>query len=129
MSLTMSQPAVTSSGFPAHREHLRFPVVAEADLTALHSGRHLMATVSELSRCGCYLDTPDAFNTGTEVCLHIRHDGHSCELPGKVIYMHQGWGMGVIFGEAAAGQLAALDEWLVELCRKKLSGVGPRELH
>jgi hypothetical protein len=30
--------------------------------------------------------------------------------------------MGVVFDGATAGQLAALDEWLVQLCQKELIG-------
>lgn len=128
MNLTTSQPAVTTRGFlafPMQRRHLRFSFAGEADVTAVHSGRHLMATVSELSRHGCYVDTPDAFNVGTKICLRICYAGRICELPGRVIYVHKGWGMGVLFGDASAGQLAALDEWLVELCQRRLSGLEP----
>jgi hypothetical protein len=81
-----------------------------------------MAGVSELSRCGCYLDTPDAFDPGTRIRLRIRHNGHSCDLLARVIYVHKGWGMGVVFDSATAGQLAALDKWLVQICQKELIG-------
>jgi hypothetical protein len=101
------------------RRHLRFSVAAaEADVTTLRSGRHLLAGLSEVSPRGCYLDTPEAFVVGTEVRVRIRYAGDSCELPGTVIYAHKGWGMGVLFGDAAAGQSAVLDRWLAELARK-----------
>ena len=124
MSLTMSEPAVTAKGF-APRRHLRFSLAADADVTALHSGRHLLATVSEISPRGCYVDTPDGFGAGTKVRLCIRHAGSSCELTGKVIYVHKGWGMGVLFDDAPAGQFAGLDKWLAELARAK--GVDPQD--
>jgi len=100
------------------RRHLRFSLAAEADVTTLRDGRHLTADVSEISPRGCYVDTPDTFPEGTEVRVRIRHAGDSCELPGMVIYAHKCWGMGVLFGDAAAGQYAVLDRWLAKLARK-----------
>jgi hypothetical protein len=102
---------------------LRFSCAAEAEATTTDGRRHLLADVSELSRCGCYLDTPDAFDVGAKIRLRIRHDGLTCDLPGRVIYVHKGWGMGVVFEGATAAQLAALDEWLVQLCRRDLTVV------
>jgi hypothetical protein len=48
----------------------------------------------------------------------------SCEVPGKVIYMHSGYGMGifglgVVFGNVAAEQLSAVNKWLRDLALKK----------
>jgi PilZ domain-containing protein len=117
MNLTISGPAGTTKGFAIPRRHLRFWLAAEADVTALHSGRHLLATVSELSPRGCYVDTPDGFGVGTKVRLCIRHVGSNCELTGRVIYVHKGWGMGVLFDDGPATQFAGLDKWLAELAR------------
>ena len=125
MNATVIYPATatTSTHVPDLRKHLRFPCIAEAEATTLDGRRRLLADVSELSRCGCYLDTPEPFDVGTKIRLSIRHNGRSCELPGRVIYVHKGWGMGVMFGDIEAGQTASLDEWLVELCQKSLIGI------
>jgi PilZ domain len=123
MTLTISPPAVATTAVPDLRRHLRFSCAAEADATTVDGRRHLMGTVSELSRCGCYLDTPDAFDVGARMRLQIHHDGRSCDLPARVIYVHKGWGMGVVFDGATAGQLAALDQWLVQLCRNSLTRI------
>ena len=118
-----ARAAFTTGGFAVPRKHLRFSLAAEADITALHSGLHLVAGVSELSGCGCYVDTPEPFSAGTEVRVCIRHAGSSCELLGRVIYAHQGWGMGVLFNDEADQPFDALDEWLVELEHKERRGV------
>lgn len=97
------------------RSQSRFPFVAEADVIDPHRRRSLAVSVSQLSTHGCYLDTPDGFTVGTEVVIVIRHAGGSCALPGKLIYVHKGWGMGVLFSEAASEQRAVLDAWLAEL--------------
>jgi hypothetical protein len=56
--------------------------------------------------------------------LHLRIcDGMStCELNGKVIYMHSGggfgiFGVGVLFEEMDAEQRSAVEAWLRELAR------------
>lgn len=120
---TASPQPATTGAVVDHRRHLRFSCAAEVDATTVDGRRHLLATVSELSRCGCYVDTPDAFDVGAKIRIRIRHNGFSCDLPGRVIYVHKGWGMGVAFEGATAAQLHALDEWLVQLCRRDLTGV------
>jgi hypothetical protein len=100
------------------RTNRRFSFVAEAELTRLGDGTGLLARVSELSSRGCYVDTPEAFPVDTALRLRIRYGGSTCELSGKVIYTHRGWGMGVCFGEMEAAQRFSLNCWLAELARK-----------
>lgn len=102
------------------RTNRRFSFVAEAELTALPDGRGLRARVSELSSRGCYVDTPEVFPVDTDLRLRIRYGGSTCELSGKVIYTHSGWGMGVRFAEMPAGQHSSLNSWLAELARKSV---------
>jgi hypothetical protein len=120
---TMSPQAAATSPAANHRSHLRFSCTAEVEATTVDGRRHLLATLSEISRCGCYLDTPEAFEAGTKIQLRIRPDGLMCDLPARVIYVHKGWGMGVLFEGTTAAQRAALDEWLVQLCRRELTTV------
>jgi PilZ domain len=105
------------------RVNPRFPFFAEAEAT-LHDGTQVPAQVSELSSRGCYIDTLEPIPIGTELRLRISDGMKSCELPGKVIYMHSGYGMGifgmgVVFGNAAAEQLSAVNAWLRDLALKK----------
>lgn len=121
--LALSEPAGeaarTTKGLAVNRKHLRFPLVAQAEVTTLRRGWHLVADVSELSARGCYLDTPDPFSMGSDVRLCIRYAGRTCELLGRVIYAHKGWGMGVLFSDAAGQQFDILDEWLAELAQEQ----------
>jgi hypothetical protein len=115
-----ARAVLVAKGFPVPRKHLRFPLAAEAEVTAVRNGCdscHVLATVSKLSPCGCYLATTDPFPAGTEVRLRMHRAGESCEVPGRVIYVHKGWGMGVLFGQALPGQFRILDKWLAELER------------
>lgn len=97
----------------------RFSFVAEAEVVmGAGDEMRVVARISELSSRGCYVDTVNPFPEGTELRLRIRYGCSTCELAGKIIYTHTGYGMGVVFGELAAEQRATLDAWLGELARK-----------
>jgi len=111
------------ASFAVRRSNPRFAFFAEAEAT-LGDGTSVPAQVSELSSRGCYIDTLEPIPVGTEVRLRISNDRSSCELPGKVIYMHSGYGMGifgmgVLFGNMAAEQISAINVWLRELALNK----------
>jgi hypothetical protein len=104
--------------FAVKRKVPRFLFIAEAEVTAVRNRAHLVAHLSELSSNGCYVDTPEGFPVGTELRLSIRYGGSKCELTGRAIYKHNGWGMGVAFDDMAAEQRSIIDAWLTELARK-----------
>jgi hypothetical protein len=104
--------------FAVTRKVPRFSFIAEAELTAVRNGSSLLAHVSELSSNGCYVDTPEGFPVRTEVDVTIRYGGSKCELTGRAIYKHDGWGMGVVFENVGAEQRFIIDGWLAELARK-----------
>ncbi len=111
--------------FPVRRRVPRFSFVAEVEVTALHNGTRLVSVVSELSAQGCYVDTVEGFSLGTELGLCIRYGGSKCVLTGRVVYKHDGWGMGVVFDEMTAEQRYVVDAWLAELARKAQSFPAP----
>ncbi len=94
------------ASFAIRRANPRFAFFADAEAT-LRDGTSVAAQVSELSSRGCYIDTLQPIPIGTEVRLRISDGIKTCEVPGKVIYMHSGYGMGifgmgVVFGNAVA---------------------------
>jgi hypothetical protein len=96
----------------------RFSFVAEAEVTWAQNNSRIVTRISELSAQGCYVDTVNPFPMDTELHFRIRYGCSTCELSGKVIYMHSGFGMGVLFGEIAPIHRATLNGWLEELARK-----------
>ena len=65
-------------------------------------------------------------SVGAEFHLRIWEGIRTCELQGKVLYLHSGntlgiSGMGVLFGNMAAEQRAVIDAWLCELAAKQPS--------
>lgn len=112
-----------SASAPARRVNPRFAFFAEAEAT-LRDGTSVPAQVSELSSRGCYIGTLEPIPTGTELRICIQDGMTTCELNGKVIYMHSGgglgiFGMGVLFGEMDNQQQSAIDAWLRELAGKQ----------
>ncbi len=105
--------------YPKSREVPRFALMAEADVREVGGGSNrLHMRISEISAHGCYVDTLNPLPLSTIVQLYIDHNGVKCTLPGKVIYIHSGFGMGVMFGEMPADQRAILDGWLAQLGAK-----------
>jgi hypothetical protein len=92
----------------------RFAFIAEAEIVGMKDH----ARVSELSARGCYIDSINPLPKDTPVRLRIRYGCSTCEFSGTVIYMHAGFGMGVVFASLSAEQLSTLDVWLDELARK-----------
>jgi len=81
-------------------------------------GTRVVARISELSSRGCYVDTVNPFPEGTKLSIRIRYGCSTCQLSGKVIYTHTGYGMGVHFADIAKENRTTLDAWLEELAWK-----------
>jgi hypothetical protein len=110
------------TAYAVRRVNPRFSFFADGEVT-LGDGTCVLTQLSELSARGCYIGTLEAIPTGTELQLCIRDGRTTCELPGQVIYMHSGgglgiFGMGVLFGRMSAEQQTAIDKWLRELASK-----------
>lgn len=104
------------------RVHPRFPFFAEAEVT-LRDGTGLRAQTAELSSHGCYIDTLEPIPVRTRLLLRICDGTSTCELRGRVLYMHSGggfgvFGMGVLFEEMAADQQSTIESWLYRLAAR-----------
>jgi hypothetical protein len=114
--------------YAVRRTHPRFSFFAEAEVT-LRDGTGVRAQLAELSSRGCYIDTLEPIPVRTKLRLRICDGMSTCELHGKVLYMHSGggfgvFGMGVLFEEMGAEQQAAVDAWLRELARRPAKDSG-----
>jgi len=95
------------------RNDLRVPLIAVAEVTEVASGTRLAARTSDLSRTGCYIDTLNPTPAKTVVLIHLTHGGEELQLPGRIVYVSTGLGMGVRFDEnLSPAQLAVLDRWV-----------------
>ncbi len=117
--------------YTVKRANPRFSFFADAEVT-LRDGTGVRAQLAELSSRGCYIDTLEPIPVRTKLRLRICDGTNTCELHGKVLYMHSGggfgiFGMGVLFEEMGAEQHSAIDAWLHGLAghSRKDSGKNP----
>ena len=107
---------MTDGPYTVRRTNPRFSFFAEAEVT-LRDGTGVRAQLAELSSRGCYIDTLEPIPVRTKLRLRICDGMNTCELHGKVLYMHSGggfgiFGMGVLFEEMGAEQHSTIDAWL-----------------
>jgi hypothetical protein len=118
--------------YATRRAHPRFSFFAEAEVT-LHDGTGVRAQIAELSSHGCYIDTLEPIPVRTKLRLRICDGMSTCELRGKVLYMHSGggfgvFGIGVLFEEMGPEQHSAIDTWLSGLARRPGKSLGDNSL-
>lgn len=105
------------------RADQRFSFFADAEVT-LYDGTSVPTQVAELSSRGCYIGTLLPIPVGTDIHLHISDGIRTCELQGKVVYLHSSsglgiFGMGVQLENMAAQQRSVIDAWLCDLAAKR----------
>jgi len=95
------------------RNDQRIAFIAAVEVTEVATGTRLSARTSDLSRSGCYIDTLNPTPSKTAVLLRLSHNGEELEIPGRIVYVSPGLGMGVRFDEElAAQQTHVLTRWL-----------------
>ena len=97
----------------------RIQLVATAEVTARDTETKLSARMSELGLGGCYVDTLSPFPTGTLLHLRIIRDGGAFECEAKVVYVHEGFGMGIAFTNMALDQRRMLENWIADLLMRQ----------
>jgi hypothetical protein len=93
----------------------RYTFVATTQLIDSGSAARFSGRVSEISRQGCYVDILNPLPVGTSISVLISRDQGIFVTKGKIVYVHEGFGMGVAFVEPTNDQLRILDSWLAEL--------------
>jgi hypothetical protein len=93
----------------------RYTFVATTELTDSASAIKLSGRITEISRKGCYVDTLNALPVGTSLNVRILRDQGTFLTNGRIIYVHERIGMGIVFLDPAEEQLQILDSWLVDL--------------
>ncbi len=114
--------------YTVKRANPRFSFFADAEVT-LRDGTGVRGQLAELSSRGCYIDTLEPIPVRTKLRLRICDGMSTCELHGKVIYMHSGggfgiFGMGVLFEEMDAEQHSAIGAWLGKLAGRPGKDMG-----
>jgi hypothetical protein len=90
----------------------RYSVLAVAELVETSSTMCVVGKMTEVSRKGCYVSTASTLPVDTLLKVVISRDGQTFITSGKIIYVHEGIGMGVLFVDSTEEQLEILDSWL-----------------
>jgi PilZ domain len=96
----------------------RYAVVLSAELVELVTNATITAQSSEVSRCGCYIDTLNPLPVGSQLKIQLRRGDDVFETTARVAYLCPGLGMGLNWGtHVAPEKLMILDRWLLEAAR------------
>lgn len=119
---------MAQASYAVRRTNPRFSFFADAEVT-LYDGTCVRGQLAELSSRGCYIDTLQPIPVRTELNIRISDGMSTCELHGKVIYLHSGgglgiFGMGVVFEEMRADQHSTIGAWLHGLARGAVKDLG-----
>ena len=75
----------------------------------------IQGRLRDISTKGCYVHTPSTFPAGTALEVVISREGETFRSNSKVVYEHDGVGMGLVFADTTKEQLETLNSWLVRL--------------
>ncbi len=93
----------------------RYNFVATAEITDDASAAKLSGRVTEISRYGCYLDIANALPVGTTINVRVSCDQGTFVTRGKILYVQELIGIGIVFLDTPKEQLEILDSWLTKL--------------
>ena len=92
----------------------RYFVLAVAELVETAGTVCIVGRMTEVSRKGCYVNTPSTLPVNSMIQVIISRDDESFSTKGRVIYVHDGIGMGIFFVDPAEDQLQILTSWLID---------------
>jgi hypothetical protein len=123
---TITKGHMVNSQFAEKRADPRYSFFADAEVI-LGDGTSVPTQLAELSARGCYIGTLLPISTGTRFRIRIWDGVRTCELQGKVMYLHSSsglgiFGMGVLLEEIASEERRTIDRWLRDLDGKRTAG-------
>src|ERR1700680_3953990 len=100
------------------RGSIRYPFIAQAEVTEVVSATCIKARTGDLCLTGWYLEIMNPSPVGKEIRVSISYGKENLVALGTVTYVLQNMGMGVAFKNVGPGELAILERWLAELAGK-----------
>jgi hypothetical protein len=92
----------------------RYYVLAVAKITETAGTVCIVGRMTQVSRKGCYVNTPSTLPVNSTIQVIISRDDETFSTSGRVIYAHDGIGMGIFFVDPAEDQLQTLTAWLID---------------
>ncbi|MGH9572347.1 MAG: PilZ domain-containing protein [Candidatus Acidiferrales bacterium] len=93
----------------------RYPLIAPVELTDVQSSARLNQVISDLSAFGCHISTRQMWPIGSDVDVHIVHNGEKFTARAEVVYGRPMLGMGVVFTHVGPASQSVLDTWIAGL--------------
>ena len=115
--MTSSQDSKGNSATANSERRLtpRHAFVATAEITeCIHTAR-FSGRVTEISRNGCFVDVHNTLPIGTALKVRILCDNGEFVSDARVLYIQDRIGMGIVFVDSPADQVAILEKWLKKL--------------
>jgi hypothetical protein len=91
------------------------PFLTEAEVMESPAGTWLKTRLSDLSLCGCYVDTLHPLPVGARIWLKVVRNKIILEALATVIYSEPRLGMGVRFTPLSPEQKSILENWLADV--------------
>ena len=110
-----SKAGTSTAQPPERRRSPRAPFTAGVIAVEPRSQTEIAAHTTDLSSCGCYLDTMNPLPERTEIDLQLTKSGKSFRAKARVVHCQPGVGMGLLFTEIAPEERPMLERWLAEL--------------
>lgn len=114
MKQSLISPSALGLSGSTQRTVPRYTFVAVTEIVESTSQAFILAKTSKISCKGCYVETQAPLPVGTSLNMVISRDQESFATKGKVIYVREELGMGVVFLDPTHDQLEILDYWLAE---------------
>lgn len=120
---TIRKGHMVNNQFAEKRADPRVSFFADAEVI-LGDGTSVATQLAELSAKGCYIGTLLPISTGTRFRIRIWDGVRTCELQGKVMYLHSSsglgiFGMGVLLEEITPEERRTIDRWLYDADGKR----------
>jgi hypothetical protein len=108
-------PSESASGTPERRLNLRYKCQGSVEFRVAQSDVRTWATVTDISRSGCYVEMQATSAVNTCFGMLIEIDGIRVRTQGVVRVRYPFLGMGIAFSEMSEEDRAKLEEILVRL--------------
>ena len=97
------------------RGSIRQTVSISAEIFEPSSRSRLAARATDLSMGGCYVDTINPLEVGSDLQLCLTSQNRLFQTEARVLYATRGMGMGLTFTRMAPQHLEILRDWMQEL--------------
>jgi PilZ domain-containing protein len=108
-------PSSLSRSSVERRSTPRYTFLALAKVAEAAGVMCIQGRLRDVNGKGCYVNTPSTFAASTALQVVISRGDETFTTSSKVVYVHDGIGMGLVFVDTAGDQMETLNSWLVRL--------------